>query len=147
FILMNEATVLYTLYSPKQTHSLFYIGLTLVVVGSWLEWFVIFRRHSRWRRENPGEKSPIFNFIAVSNIFMCRISMFGVAVIMLILFIPLALGFRETIDVLVSCTLFWYFGHPLVYFWLLPAYMAWYTIIPKIIGGKVFSDALARLSF
>src|SRR5699024_4129238 len=37
--------------------------------------------------------------------------------------------------------------HILVYFWLLPAYMAWYAIIPKIIGGKIFSDALARLSF
>ncbi|PMX95730.1 cytochrome C, partial [Pseudomonas sp. MPR-R5A] len=43
--------------------------------------------------------------------------------------------------------LFWYFGHPLVYFWLLPAYMAWYVIIPKIIGAKIFSDSLARFSF
>lgn len=25
--------------------------------------------------------------------------------------------------------------------------MAWYVIIPKIIGGKIFSDSLARLSF
>src|SRR5690625_5440248 len=25
--------------------------------------------------------------------------------------------------------------------------MAWYVIIPKIIGAKIFSDALARLSF
>src|SRR5690625_7619884 len=25
--------------------------------------------------------------------------------------------------------------------------MAWYAIIPKIIGGKIFSDSLARLSF
>jgi len=147
FILMNEATVLYTFYSPMQAHSLFYIGLTLVVVGSWFEGFVIFRRHARWRRENPGEKSPLFSFMAVINMIMLQIATLGVAAAMLIQFIPWALGFRETIDVLVSRTLFWYFGHPLVYFWLLPAYMAWYTIIPKIIGGKVFSDALARLSF
>jgi len=147
FILMNEATVLYTFYSPMQAHSLFYIGLTLVVVGSWFEGFVIFRRHARWRRENPGEKSPLFSFMAVINMIMWQIATLGVAAAMLIQFIPWALGFRETIDVLVSRTLFWYFGHPLVYFWLLPAYMAWYTIIPKIIGGKVFSDALARLSF
>jgi cytochrome c oxidase subunit I len=29
----------------------------------------------------------------------------------------------------------------------LPAYKAWYAIIPKVIGGKIFSDSLARLSF
>lgn len=51
------------------------------------------------------------------------------------------------VNVLVSRTLFWYFGHPLVYFWLLPAYMTWYVILPKIIGGKIFSDSLARLSY
>src|SRR5699024_1966763 len=44
-------------------------------------------------------------------------------------------------------TLFWYFGHPLVYFWLLPAYMVWYAVIPKVLGTKGFSDNLARLAF
>ena len=34
-----------------------------------------------------------------------------------------------------------------VYFWLLPAYIAWYVVVPKIIGTKVFSDSLARFSF
>ena len=43
--------------------------------------------------------------------------------------------------------MFWYFGHPLVYFWLLPAYIAWYVVVPKLLGTKVFSDALARFSF
>src|SRR5699024_3263743 len=71
----------------------------------------------------------------------------GVAASVLIQFLPWSLGYQETINVLVSRTLVWYFGHPLVYFWLLPAYMAWYAIIPKIISGKIFSDALARLSF
>src|SRR5690625_2601885 len=34
-ILLNEATVLYTFYAPLQAHALFYIGLALVIVGSW----------------------------------------------------------------------------------------------------------------
>src|SRR5690625_874855 len=55
FILLNEATVLYTFYAPLMAHPAFYIGLTLVIVGSWFEGFVIFRRHARFRRENPGE--------------------------------------------------------------------------------------------
>src|SRR5205085_10420353 len=34
-ILSFKASVLYTFYPPLQAHPLFYIGLTLVVVGSW----------------------------------------------------------------------------------------------------------------
>lgn len=147
FILLNEATVLYTFYAPLMAHPAFYIGLTLVIVGSWFEGFVIFRRHARFRRENPGEKTPLLSFMSVINMLMWQIATLGVAATVLLQFIPWSLGFTETIDVLVSRTLFWYFGHPLVYFWLLPAYMVWYTIIPKIIGGKIFSDSLARLSF
>src|SRR5699024_12471372 len=71
----------------------------------------------------------------------------GVAASVLIQFLPWSLGMTATINVLVTRTLVWYFGHPLVYFWLLPAYMAWYAIIPKIIGGRIFSDSLARMAF
>ncbi len=37
--------------------------------------------------------------------------------------------------------LFWFFGHPLVYFWLLPTYVMYYTMLPKLSGGK-FSPIL-----
>lgn len=147
FILLNEATVLYTFYAPLMAHPAFYIGLAMVIVGSWFEGFVIFRRHARFRRENPGMQTPLLSYMAVINMLMWQIATLGVAATVLIQFIPWSLGITETIDVLISRTLFWYFGHPLVYFWLLPAYMAWYAIIPKIIGGKIFSDSLARLSF
>src|SRR5699024_1816798 len=101
----------------------------------------------RWKKAHPGEKSPLLAYMVVINMLLWIIASAGVAASVLIQFIPWSLGYQETINVLVSRTLFWYFGHPLVYFWLLPAYMAWYAIIPKIIGGKIFSDALARLSF
>lgn len=39
------------------------------------------------------------------------------------------------------------FGHPLVYFWLLPAYIMYYTILPGVAGGKLFSDKAGRLVF
>ncbi|MFB6169834.1 MAG: cbb3-type cytochrome c oxidase subunit I, partial [Haloarculaceae archaeon] len=42
---------------------------------------------------------------------------------------------------------FWYFGHPVVYFWLMPAYFVWYTILPKLSGGRLLSDPLARVVF
>ncbi|MGM8211580.1 b(o/a)3-type cytochrome-c oxidase subunit 1 [Virgibacillus sp. W0430] len=147
FILLNEATVLYTFYAPLMAHPGFYIGLTLVIIGSWLIGFVIFRRHARWRKENKGERSPLLSYMAVITMLMWQIATLGVAAAVLVQFLPWSLGITDSIDVLVSRTLFWYFGHPLVYFWLLPAYMMWYAIMPKIIGGKIFSDSLARLSF
>lgn len=51
------------------------------------------------------------------------------------------------IDPLLTRTLFWWTGHPLVYFWVLAAYTSWYTMLPKQVGGKLFSDSLARLAF
>lgn len=146
-ILLNEATVLYTFYAPLQAHVVFYIGLALVIVGSWVEGFVIFKRHARFKKENPGEKTPLLSFMAVVTMLMWIISSIGVATTVIFQLIPWSLGMVDTVNVLLSRTLFWYFGHPLVYFWLLPAYMAWYAIVPKIIGGKIFSDSLARMAF
>ncbi|PAE29794.1 cytochrome C [Paenibacillus sp. 7884-2] len=146
-ILLGKASVLYTFYAPLKAHPAFYIGLALVIVGTWVAAFVNWRQLYLWKKGHPGEKSPLLAFMVTINMIMWFIASLGVAAAVLVQFIPWSLGYAETINVLVSRTLFWYFGHPLVYFWLLPAYMAWYAIIPKIIGGKLFSDSLARLSF
>ncbi|WP_458412875.1 b(o/a)3-type cytochrome-c oxidase subunit 1 [Schinkia sp. CFF1] len=147
FVLLGEGSVLYTMYAPLMAHPLHYIGLTLVVVGSWVEGFAIFHRHARWKKENPGQTSPLLSFMGVATMILWLVACLGLATTVLVQIIPWSLGLVPTIDILISRTLFWYFGHPLVYFWLLPAYMTWYVIIPKIIGGKIFSDSLARLSF
>ena len=31
--------------------------------------------------------------------------------------------------------------------WLLPAYISWYTLVPRQAGGRLFSDPMARASF
>ncbi|MFC5588807.1 b(o/a)3-type cytochrome-c oxidase subunit 1 [Sporosarcina soli] len=146
-ILVGEASVLYTFYAPLRAHPAFYIGLALVIIGSWIAAFVNFRQLYVWKKAHKGQKSPLLAFMVTINMLMWFIASLGVASSVLIQFIPWSLGYVETINVLMSRTLFWYFGHPLVYFWLLPAYMAWYALIPRIIGGKLFSDSLARMSF
>ncbi|GIN38133.1 b(o/a)3-type cytochrome-c oxidase subunit 1 [Heyndrickxia oleronia] len=146
-ILTNKATVLYTFYAPLQAHFLFYLGLTLLIVGSWVACGAMIATYIRWRKQNPGKPSPLLSFMVVTNSLMWIVCTLGVAGEVLFQLLPWSLGWVDTVNVLVSRTLFWYFGHPLVYFWLLPAYMAWYVIIPKIIGGKIFSDSLARLVF
>ena len=143
----NLATVLYTFYPPMQAHILFYVGLTLVVVGSWMAgWGFIFT-YRAWRRENPGVITPFIALAILITMVMWQLATLGVAAEILFLLIPWTLGWVEGTDPLLARTLFWYFGHPLVYFWLLPAYISWYGMMPQQTGGKMFSDSLARFVF
>lgn len=146
-ILTGEATVLYTFYAPMQASPWFYIGLTLVVVGSWSSGIGLFLNYAKWKKQNPGQISPLFAFMTVATLVMWFVATLGVAVQVLFLLIPWSFGWVDTVNVMLSRTLFWYFGHPLVYFWLLPAYMAWYLVIPRLLNTRVFSDSLARMAF
>ncbi|WP_017186287.1 b(o/a)3-type cytochrome-c oxidase subunit 1 [Alkalibacillus haloalkaliphilus] len=146
-ILMNKATVLYTFYAPLQASPFFYIGLAFIIIGTYFAAYAIISQYRSWRKEHKGEKSPLFTFMAVATLVLWLIATIGVVTAVTLQYIPWSFGWTETINVALSRTLFWFFGHPLVYFWLLPAYMAWYVTVPKIIGGKIFSDSLARLAF
>nr|WP_314003685.1 b(o/a)3-type cytochrome-c oxidase subunit 1 [uncultured Paenibacillus sp.] len=146
-ILLNKATVLYTFYAPMKADSLFYIALVLIVVGSWISGAGMIRNYSYWKKTHKGQTSPLFAFMGIVTMALWLIATLGVAVEVLFQLLPWSFGWVDTVDVVLSRTLFWYFGHPLVYFWLLPAYMCWYVCVPKMIGGKLFSDSLARLAF
>ncbi len=146
-MLSGNASVLYTFYVPMRAHALHYIGLTLIIVGTWVQSANHYLTWSAWRRENPGEKTPIATVATLTTWIVWDIATIGVAAEMFITIIPWALGWIEATNPLLARTLFWYFGHPLVYFWLLPAYVSWYSMIPRQAGGKLFSDPLARLVF
>jgi len=146
-IVAGEASVLYTFYAPLKANGFYYVGLALVIVGTWISSFALVGHYMVWRRNNKGQLSPLFAFMTVTTIVLWIIACLGVVATVLFQYIPWAFGWTDTINVELSRSLFWYFGHPLVYFWLLPAYIAWYTIVPKLLGVKVFSDSLARLAF
>ncbi|MGD8868291.1 MAG: cbb3-type cytochrome c oxidase subunit I, partial [Gemmatimonadales bacterium] len=146
-ILWGKATVLYTFYPPLKAHPLFYIGAALLVIGSWGWCFVVVRTYRAWKRENPGVRPPLALHGMIATIIVWALATVGVAAEVVLLLIPWSLGIVERIDPILARMLFWWFGHPLVYFWLLPAYVVWYTMAPRIAGGKLFSDPLARLTF
>ena len=146
-ILWGKATVLYTFYPPLQAHPAFYIGLTLVVVGSWLWSADIIATYRAWRREHQETAVPLAVHGLLATIIVWLIATVGVAAEMLFQLIPWSLGITDRVDPMLARMLFWYFGHPLVYFWLLPAYVVWYTVLPRVAGGKLFSDSLARMVF
>ncbi len=142
-----KASVLYTFYPPMQAHPLFYIGLTLLIVGSWGWCAEII---AAWRgalRERPDRPVSLALHATTANAMLWVLATLGVAAEMLLQLIPWSLGLEAKIDPLLARTLFWYFGHPLVYFWVLPAYAIWYTVLPREAGGKLFSDPLGRMTF
>ncbi len=146
-ILTGQASVLYTFYPPLQAHPLFYIGATLLVVGSWIWGGVIIASIRSWKRDHPGEPLPLVIHSTLANIIIWYLATTGLAIEVVVLIIPWSLGWVKTIDPLLARTYFWWFGHPLVYFWLLPAYTLWYTVLPRVAGGRLFSDTLARMVF
>src|SRR5690606_35339261 len=192
-ILAGEASVLYTFYPPLRAHPLFYIGATLLVVGSWIWCAIMLRGYRAWRRDHPEEPVPVAMHGIIATVIVWLLATVGVAAEMLFLLIPWSLGLKETVDPVqaralfwwfghplvyfwlpatvgvaaemlfllipwslglaetvdpvLARTLFWWFGHPLVYFWLLPAYALCYAVLPRAVGGKLFSDPLARVVF
>ena len=146
-ILAGKATVLYTFYPPLKAHPAFYIGLTLIVVGSWGWALVMLRALRVWRCANPGRRIPLSVYGYAATIIVWILATMGVAAEMLFQLIPWSLGWWTTIDPVLARMLFWWFGHPLVYFWLLPAYVVWYGLLPPAAGGKLFSEPLGRVVF
>ena len=146
-VVTGQASVLYTFYSPLQAHWSFYLGLALLVVSTWIIAAQLFTALVRWRRENPGERTPLLAFISVATYAMWVLASLGIAVSVVGLLLPWSLGLMDEADPLLNRTLFWFSGHPIVYFWLLPAYVSWYVMVPRHAGGKLFSDPIARLVF
>lgn len=143
-ILMNEATVMYTFYPPMAAHPMFYFGLVFIVLGVWMAAFGAFIQVANWRKNNKGKHVPILSYFATGVFVLLFFGSIPVTIEVLII-IPWALGWVETINVMLSRTLFWAFGHTLVNIWYLTAVSAWYVVVPKIIGGRRFSDTVTRV--
>lgn len=146
-ILAGEASVLFTFYPPLTASPWFYIGLVLVVVGSWIWCLLMIVAMRVWKRENPGTPVPLAMFATTANAVLWLWTTIGVAVELLFQVIPAAFGLTQTIDVGLSRTLFSWTLHAIVYFWLIPAYIAFYTMAPRAAGGRLFSDTMGRLTF
>jgi len=146
-ILLGKSSVLYTFYPPLQAHPLFYIGATLLVVGSWIWGGVMIASCRSWQRERPGVPLPLPMHGMIATIVVWYLATFGLAVEVVGMLIPWSLGLVQKVDPVLARTFFWWFGHPLVYFWLMPAYVLWYTALPRVAGGRLFSDPLARMVF
>ncbi|NIG55822.1 cbb3-type cytochrome c oxidase subunit I [Chitinophaga sp. Cy-1792] len=146
-MLSGKASVLYTFYPPLKAHPAFYIGTAMLIVGSWVaffDWSVIY---VRWKREHKTINTPLAVIGTLVNFTIWFVCTLAVAYEVLILLVPWSLGWTAGVNVPLARTLFWFFGHALVYFWLLPSYIMFYTMLPKLAGGKLYSGTAGRIAF
>jgi len=146
-VALGRASVLYTFYPPLIGNAFYYIGVVLVVVGSWV-WVALMSINLRvWRRAHPGEPVPLAMFGNVAGSYLWAWTAVGAALELLLQIIPVALGLKTTIDAGLARIFFSWTLHAIVYFWLMPTYIAYYTIVPRAIGGRLYSDTMARIAF
>ncbi len=145
-MLAGKASVLYTFYPPLKAHPLFYIGTALLIVGSWVPFFNWAVMYTQWKKVHAETKTPLAVIGTLINFTIWFVCTLAVAYEVLVLLVPWSLGWTTTVNVALARTLFWFFGHALVYFWLLPAYIMFYTILPKVAGGKLYSDLAGRMA-
>lgn len=141
------ASVLYTFYPPMIGNPFYYIGIVLVVVGSWIWVALMSINLIRWKKVNPGQPVPLAMYANVTGSHLWAWTAVGAALELIFQIIPVALGLRSTIDAGLARVFFSWTLHAIVYFWLFPTYIAYYTIVPRAIGGKLYSDSMARISF
>jgi cytochrome c oxidase subunit 1 len=143
----GKSSVLYTFYPPMIGSSFYYLGIVLVVVGSWI-WVALMSVNLRlWRKENPGATIPLAMFGNLAGAYLWAWTSVGAASEILLLILPASSGLTDTINVGLARVLFSWTLHAIVYFWLMPAYIAFYTIFPRAIGGRLYSDTMGRVAF
>jgi cytochrome c oxidase subunit 1 len=141
------SSVLYTFYPPLIGHWAYYTGVVMVVAGSWV-WVALMSINLRvWKKANPGVAVPLPMFANLAGAYLWAWTSLGAAIEILFLIMPVAFGFKHTIDAGLSRVFFSWTLHAIVYFWLMPAYIAFYTLVPRAIGGRLYSETMGRIAF
>jgi len=143
----GRSSVLYTFYPTLIGSPWYYVGLVLVILGSyfWIALMVINMR--AWKQANPGKPVPLALFAITACAILWGWTALGAAAEVLFQILPVAFGWRHTIDAGLARTLFSITLHAIVYFWLFPTYIAYYTLMPQAAGARLYSDTMGRIAF
>jgi cytochrome c oxidase subunit I len=146
-VLSGRATVLYTFYPPMLGSAWYYFGTLLLIGGSMIWVVLMIYNMAAWKRDNPGQPVPLAMFAITATALLWAWAASGVIVELLGVILPRALGLTTQLDAGLARTLFSVTLHAIVYFWLMPAYIAFYTLVPQAAGGRLYSDTMGRLTF
>jgi cytochrome c oxidase subunit 1 len=146
-ILSGRASVLYTFYPPLMASGWYYGGAFLLIGGSMIWVVIMILNMTAWKRDNPGRPVPLSMFAIAATAILWAWAAAGVLLELLGILLPRAFGWSDLIDAALARTLFSVTLHAIVYFWLMPAYIAFYTLVPLAAGGRMYSDTMGRLAF
>ena len=91
-IALGRASVLYTFYPPLIGNVFYYLGVVLVVVGSWI-WVALMAVNLRvWRKAHPGAPVPLAMFANVAGAYLWAWTAIGAALEILLQILPVAFG-------------------------------------------------------
>ncbi|MGO4395463.1 cbb3-type cytochrome c oxidase subunit I [Variovorax sp. M-6] len=143
----GKATVLYTFYPPLLGSPWYYGGILLAVAGSWIWVGLMVWHFRRWKRDHPGQPVPLAMFATTAGALLWAWTSLGVGSEIAFLILPNAFGWTDTLDAGLARMLFSWTLHAIVYFWLMPAYIAFYVLLPQSAGGRLYSDKMGRIAF
>jgi cytochrome c oxidase subunit 1 len=146
-IVSGEASVLYTFYPPLLGSGWYYGGAFLLIGGSMIWVVLTVLNMAIWKRDNPGLPVPLPMFAITATAFLWAWAAAGVLIELAGILLPRAFGWTDLIDAALGRALFSVTLHAIVYFWLMPAYIAYYTLVPRAAGGRLYSDTMGRLTF
>jgi cytochrome c oxidase subunit 1 len=146
-VLAGRASVLYTFYPPLLGSVWYYLGALLLIGGSMVWVVLMIYNMAAWKRDHPGKPVPLPMFAITATALLWAWSASGVIIELVGVLLPSAIGLTTQIDAGLARTLFSVTLHSIVYFWLMPAYIAFYTLLPQAAGGRLFSDTMGRLTF
>jgi cytochrome c oxidase subunit 1 len=146
-VLSGRASVLYTFYPPLLASAWYYGGAFLLIGGSMIWVVLMVINMAAWKRDNPGRPVPLPMFAITATAFLWAWAASGVLIELACILLPRAFGWSDLIDASLARTLFSVTLHAIVYFWLMPAYIAFYTLVPQAAGGRQYSDTMGRLTF
>jgi cytochrome c oxidase subunit I len=143
----GRASVLYTFYPPLLGSAWYYLGALLLIGGSMIWVVLMVYNMAAWKRDNPGKPVPLPMFAITATALLWAWAASGVIIELIGVLLPRAWGLTTQIDAGLARTLFSVTLHSIVYFWLMPAYIAFYTLVPQAAGGRLYSDTMGRLTF
>jgi cytochrome c oxidase subunit I len=146
-ILAGRATVLYTFYPPLLASPWYYLGAFLLIGGSMIWVVLMVVNMIDWKRDNPGRPVPLAMFAITATALLWAWTAAGAELELVGILLPRSFGWGDLIDAGLGRTLFSVTLHGIVYFWLMPAYIAFYTLLPQAAGGRLYSDLMGRLTF
>ncbi len=147
-VLLGRASVLYTFYPPLKGDPLYYIGILTVVLGSWV-WCGLMVSNTMAYKRKHGSRHPVplAMFAIAATALLWFWASLGVVSELVLTVLPMAFGWDPLVNAALGRTLFAITLHGIVYFWLMPAYIAFYTMVPQAAGGRLYSDTMGRLTF